>query len=158
LNSQRAMEDVWTLSDRLGLWAYLIDATTSRGPWLGLGYFAASRVYAPEYNPGLGTAHSAFMEVYVGGGLVSLAVFLFIWIVLAGRVTRLYLSRPDRIGFAIVSLFCAALFLNAIGGELQADPAGCCFWCVVVSLPYVQLERSRHGLSAIAAVAPCPPL
>ena len=144
LNSRRAAEDIWTLSDRLGLWAYLVDATITRGPWLGLGYFAASRVYAPEYNPALGTAHSAFMEVYVGGGVISLAVFLCIWLVLAMKVTRLYLSRPDRTGFAIVSLFWAALFLNAVGGELQADPAGCCFWSVVAALPFVALPYSRR--------------
>jgi hypothetical protein len=153
LNSQRAAEDVWTLSDRLGLWAYLVSVTVARGPWLGLGYFAASRVYAPEYNPGLGTAHSAFMEVYVGGGLVSFAVFLGIWMVLAGKITRIYLSRPDRIGFAIVALFWAALFLNAVGGELQADPAGCCFWCVLAALPFVPLQRSKEALCPQASLA-----
>ena len=151
LNSRRAVEDIWTLSDRLGLWAYLVEATITRGPWLGLGYFAASRVYAPEYNPGLGTAHSAFMEVYVGGGIISLVVFLCIWLVLATKVTRLYLHRPDRTGFAIVSLFWAALFLNAVGGELQADPAGCCFWSVVAALPLVPLPCSRRAPSQDAS-------
>jgi len=135
VNSERQVEDIWTLSDRVGLWGYLIDTTVTQGPWLGLGYFAASRIYAPEYNPGLGTAHSAFMEVYVGGGLLSFAVFVAIWIVLGWKTAKLYLSRSDRTGFAIVALFCAALFLNAIGGELQADPAGLCFWCVLASLP-----------------------
>jgi hypothetical protein len=137
LNSERQAEDIWTLSDRIGLWGYLIDTTMTQGPWLGLGYFAASRIYAPEYNPGLGTAHSAFMEVYVGGGLLSLAVFVSIWILLAWKIAKLYLSRSDRTEFAIVALFCAALFLNAIGGELQADPAGLCFWSVLASLPFL---------------------
>jgi len=147
LNAQRQAEDIWTLSDRVGLWTYLIDTTVTQGPWLGLGYFAASRIYAPEYNPDLGTAHSAFMEVYVGGGLLSFAVFLCIWIVLAGKITRLYLSRPNRTGFAIVALFCAALFLNAMGGELQADPAGFCFWCVFAALPFYHIQRSGQAIS-----------
>ena len=135
LNTQRQAEDIWTLSDRVGLWSYIIDATVTQGPWLGMGYFVASRVYGPEYNPDLGTAHSAFVEVYAGGGLVSFAVFLCIWILLAKKVGRLYLSRPDRTGFAVVALFCAALFLNAMGGELQADSAGFAFWCVLAALP-----------------------
>jgi hypothetical protein len=146
LNAQRQAEDIWTLSDRIGLWTYLIDVTTKRGPWLGLGYFAASRIYAPEYNPTLGTAHSAFMEVYAGGGLISLAVFLCIWIAVAVQVTRLYLARPGTIGFALVSLFCGALFLNAIGGELQAEPAGFCFWCVVAALSLLSSERPEQAL------------
>lgn len=134
LNAERKVEDIWTLSERVGLWSYLIEITLAQGPYLGLGYFAASRIYAPEFNQGLGTAHSAFMEVYVGGGLVSLIVFLAIWAVLGWRVLKLYIARSGRTDFAIVALFCAALCLNAIGGELQADTAGFCFWCVVAAV------------------------
>jgi len=141
LNAERNIEDIWTVSDRIGLWAYLIDATVAHGPLFGLGYFAASRVYAPEYNPDLGNAHSAFMEVYVGGGLVSLVTFLVIWLILSRRVLKLYLSRPDGIGFAITGLFCAALCLNAVGGELQADPAGFCFWCVLATVAVFPCHR-----------------
>lgn len=135
LDKYRKAEDIWTLSSRVGLWTYLLDATVSQGPWLGLGYFAASRVYAPEFNPELGTAHSAFMEIYVGGGLVSLSIFCLIWIIVATRTTKLFFQRSDRYAFAMVSLFCAALFLNLIGGELQAEPSGFCFWCLVAVLP-----------------------
>ena len=169
LNTQRQAEDIWTLSDRVGLWSYLVDATVTQGPWFGLGYFAASRIYGPEYNPDLGTAHSAFVEVYAGGGLVSFAVFLCIWILLAKKVGKLYLSRPGRIGFAVVALLCAALFLNAMGGELQADSAGFSFWCVLASLPLLldapgpepavatQLHQaSRTAKAAIASINSCP--
>lgn len=141
LNAERKIEDIWTLSDRIGLWAYLIDATVAHGPLFGLGYFAASRIYGPEYNPDLGNAHSAFMEVYVGGGLVSLVTFLVIWLILSRKVLKLYLSRPGSIGFAITGLFCAALFLNAVGGELQADPAGFCFWCVLATVAVLPFHR-----------------
>ena len=60
LNEERKAEDLLTISGRLGLWSYLIETAVDKGPWLGLGYFVASRIYAPEYNPDLGTAHSAF--------------------------------------------------------------------------------------------------
>jgi O-Antigen ligase len=140
LNSERKAEDLLTISGRLGLWSYLIEKTVDNGPWFGLGYFVASRIYGPEFNPGLGTAHSAFMEIYVGGGLVSLVTFLLIWVILGWRISKLYLSRPGKIGFAIVGLFCAALCLNGVGGELEAEPAGFCFWCIVAAVISFQFE------------------
>ena len=151
LNAERKVEDLLTISGRLGLWSYLIETTVDKGPWFGLGYFAASRVYAPEFNPDLGTAHSAFMEIYVGGGLLSLLVFLSIWAILGWRVFKLYLSRPGKTGFAIVGLFFAALFLNGIGGELEAEPAGFCFWCVlaaVASLSFKSLSAASVPLGS----------
>src|SRR5271168_4774463 len=98
LNAQRKVEDLLTISGRIGLWSYLIDTTVDKGPWLGLGYFVASRIYAPQFNPELGTAHSAFLEIYVGGGLLSLVIFLSIWAVLGWRILKLYLSRPGKTG------------------------------------------------------------
>jgi O-antigen ligase len=155
------VEDLLTISGRVGLWSYLIETTVEKGPWFGLGYFVASRIYAPEFNPDLGTAHSAFMEIYVGGGLLSLVVFLLIWAVLGWKTLKLYLSRPGKTGFAIVGLFFAALFLNGIGGELQAEAAGFCFWCVVaavISLPVEGLSPTAVPIrsSLITTNAPLP--
>jgi hypothetical protein len=147
LNAERKVEDLVTISGRVGLWAHLIDTTLDKGPWFGLGYFAASRIYGPEFNPELGNAHSAFVEIYAGGGLLSVIVFLSIWGVLAWKVSRLYLSRPGKTGFAIVGLFCTALLLNSIGGELQAEPAGFCLWCLVAAVIYLPFE----GLSPATA-------
>lgn len=149
LNAERKVEDLLTLSGRVGLWSYLIETTVDKGPWFGLGYFVASRIYAPEFNPDLGTAHSAFLEIYVGGGLLSLVTFLLIWTVLGWKTLKLYLSRPGKIGFAIVGLFCAALFLNGIGGELQAEAAGFCFWCVVAAVISLPSENSSPTAASI---------
>jgi len=156
LNAERKAEDVLTLSGRIGLWTHLLQTTLDRGPWLGLGYFAASRIYAPEFNADLGTAHSAFLEVYVGGGLVTLIVFLLIWILVGWQVLKLYLSRPGKTGFAIVALFCAALFLNGIGGELQAESSGFCFWCVVMSVIFLPFESvsSTPAATSSAEIGP----
>ncbi len=143
LNEQRKVEDLLTISGRAELWSHLIEITVAKGPWFGLGYFAASRIYGPEVNAELGTAHSAFVEIYAGGGILSLVAFLLIWAVLGWMVLKVYLSRPGKTGFAIVGLFLAALFLNGIGGELQAEPAGFCFWCVVAAfaaLPFTNLS------------------
>jgi hypothetical protein len=153
LNAERKVEDLLTISGRIGLWSYLIEKTVEKGPWFGLGYFSASRIYAIEFNPALGTAHSAFMEIYAGGGMLSLIAFVLIWAVLGWRVMKLYLSRPGKTGFSIVGLFCAAFFLNAIGGELQAEAAGFCFWCVVaavVALPSENLSPATEPVRPLA--------
>jgi hypothetical protein len=152
LNAERKVEDLLTISGRIGLWSYLIEKTVDKGPWFGLGYFVASRIYGPEFNPGLGTAHSAFMEIYVGGGLLSLVTFLLIWAVLGWRILKLYLSRPGKMGFALVGLFCAALCLNGVGGELQAEPVGFCFWCIVAAV----IALPSESLSPATAPAPAP--
>jgi O-Antigen ligase len=149
LNAERKVEDLLTLSGRVGLWSHLIEVTVDKGPWFGLGYFSASRIYGPEFNPELGTAHSAFLEVYVGGGLVSLVIFLLIWAVVGWKVLKLYLSRPGKTGFAIVGLYAAALFLNGIGGELQAEAAGFCFWCIVAAVIYFPFENLSPSTAPI---------
>jgi O-Antigen ligase len=149
LNAQRKVDDLLTISGRVELWTHLIETTLEKGPWFGLGYVAASRIYGPEVNLELGTAHSAFIEIYAGGGLVSLVAFLLIWAVLGWAVLRLYLSRPGKTGFAVVGLFCAALFLNGVGGELQAEPAGFCLWCVVAAVIYLPSENLSPAFATI---------
>jgi hypothetical protein len=160
LNEQRKVEDLLTVSGRVQLWSHLIETTLAKGPWFGLGYFAASRIYGPEVNADLGTAHSAFVEVYAGGGLLSLVIFLLIWAILGWRVLKIYLSRPGKLGFAIVGSFCAAFFLNVIGGELQAEPAGFCFWCVVAAIVYLPFENLSPTATPVRSpliVNECPP-
>jgi O-Antigen ligase len=149
LNSERKVDDLLTVSGRLVLWSHLVETTLAKGPWFGLGYFAASRIYGPEVNPELGNAHSAFVEIYAGGGLLSLAAFLSIWAVLAWKTWKLYFSRPGKLGFAIVGLFCAALFLNGIGGELQAESSGFCLWCLVAAVIYLPVESSSPAAAPI---------
>ena len=72
----RDPESIRTMSDRIPLWQHLTSTVMREAPLTGLGYYAASRVYAPEYNPGLGNAHSVFFEVLVGGGILGAALYL----------------------------------------------------------------------------------
>src|SRR5678809_115347 len=69
----REPESVSTMSDRIPLWQYLTSIVMREAPLTGLGYFAASRVYAPQYNRALGNAHSVFFEVLLGGGSLGAA-------------------------------------------------------------------------------------
>jgi hypothetical protein len=155
LEEYRAAESIWSLSDRLGLWAYLIDMTWTRSPWLGLGYFAASRIYGPEYNRGLGTAHSVFVEVLCGGGIVSFAVFLVIWILLLIYAWKLAHGPLSPTAFAALGLLLVTTLFVLVGAELESDPAGFTLWILVASLPILcrQQEMMYQAASSRAAIA-----
>ena len=122
----RDSESVRTMSDRIPLWQYLTSTVMREAPLTGLGYYAASRVYAPEYNPGLGNAHSVFFEVLVGGGILGVAVYLvlcgsLVW--LAVRLLALASRRPSAVaatGLLSVALLSGITQIEAI----HAGPTG----------------------------------
>jgi hypothetical protein len=132
----RDSKSIATLSDRLGLWAYLADVMLRESPWTGLGYFAAGRIYGLKYHANLGEAHSAFAEVFVGGGILSLAVLVLLWFILFVYAAHILLRTNDRISFAASSLLVSVFLLTVVGwGELSAGPAGMTFWCLAAILP-----------------------
>jgi O-antigen ligase len=141
LSQYRQPEDVANLGDRLGLWRYLSNITLTQSPWLGLGYYSASRVYGPQYNPGLGNAHSMFFEVLLGGGVLSFALFTALCVTLSAYAVYLLFKNGDRFSFAIVTLFFATLVFGSMGDEIDSGPVAMCFWCSVAVLPWLY-ERS----------------
>jgi hypothetical protein len=140
LNAQRKTEDLLTISGRVELWTF--DRNYRRqGAVVRIGVRRRVQDLRARDQSGVGHRPFRICRIYAGGGLVSLVAFLLIWAVLGWAVLKLYLSRPGKTGFAIVGLFCASLFLNAVGGELQAEPAGFCFWCVVAAAVYLPFEN-----------------
>jgi hypothetical protein len=137
----RESESLSTLSGRTGLWAYLAGVTLKESPWIGLGYYSASRTYGFQYSEWSGTAHSAFVEVLVGGGLLSLALFALLWFVLLLFATSLLLRTKDRYAFAacclLVSLFVTCQVSEAIG----PGASGFTFWCLAAILPRLHSGR-----------------
>lgn len=148
LEEYRAAESIWTLSDRVGLWAYLVDTMWTKSPWFGLGYFSASRIYGPEYNELLGTAHSVFIEILSGGGIVSFAIFLLVWVLLLFYAFRLLRGRLTPTSFAVIGLLVVTSSFVFIGGELEADPAALTFWILVASVPLLcQQQEKKEAIS-----------
>lgn len=131
----RDPESVSNLGDRIGLWRHLTTVTLSRSPWLGLGYYSASRIYGPEYNPGLGTAHSVFVEVLVGGGVLSFALLIALCATLSVYAARLLVAKRDRLSFATSSLLLACLLFGAMGEEIDSGPVAVGFWYCAAVLP-----------------------
>ncbi|MBV9340928.1 MAG: hypothetical protein JO159_08575 [Acidobacteria bacterium] len=137
LEEYRAAETLWTLSDRVGLWSYLIGMMWAKSPWFGLGYFSASRIYGPEYNYALGNAHSVFVEVFTGGGLLGLSALVAVWGLLFYYSLRLLKQPMTADAFTAVSLLLVTLFFVLIGGELESDPTGFTLWIVASTLPFL---------------------
>ena len=159
----RSPETISTLSDRIGLWRYLGTVTLTRSPWLGLGYYSASRTYGPEYNPWLGTAHSIFFEALVGGGVPSFVFLTSLCLILSIYAFRLLWVAKDRFSFAIATLFIASLLFGFMGDEIDSGPVAISFWCSAAILPrlygkFVEsrlpLNRGRNSVPMNARVLP----
>jgi hypothetical protein len=133
----RDTESLYTLSARTGLWAYFIAETLSTSPWLGLGYVAGARDLGMNYEYQLGSGHSIFFDVFVGGGLLSLTVFLLLFIQLSFMAYKLLRRRPDAVSFAVCSLFLAVLIPGLVGGDIDTSPSGFTFWSLVTILPLI---------------------
>ena len=143
------------LSDRIPLWQHLTSTVMREAPLTGLGYYAASRVHATEYNAGLGDAHSAFFEVLVGGGLLGAALYLVLCGVLIWFSVRLLsLARDRPSAVAAVGLLSAALMSGLTQGEaLHAGPMGFAFWSTTALLPGLLREANR-ARTAVAEPRP----
>jgi len=133
------------------LWGHLAAVTLSRSPWLGLGYYSASRIYGPEYNPGLGTAHSMLLEVLAGGGVLSFALLLTLCVTLSRYAAGLLYARRDRLSFATSSLLLACFLFGFMGEEIDSGPVAIGFWYCAAVLPWLYEQRAR------VAIAPAEP-
>jgi hypothetical protein len=143
----RDPESVSTLSDRTGLWTSLTEVTLRKSPLIGLGYYSASRIYGPQYNPGLGTAHSVIVETLVGGGILSTTVLVALWLALGVYVASLFRQRVDRTAFISFSLLLSTILLGLTGASLSEAPDGFVFWCVAAILPTLRVTRGHQSLT-----------
>jgi hypothetical protein len=140
----RDPESLWTLSDRVGLWTYLSTVTLQKSPFLGLGYYAASRVYGPQYNADLGTAHSMFLETFVGGGFLAITILLILCSVMAVYAMRVF-RQDTTLSFTVAILFVATVMFGFIGPTLDSGPVAITFWSLAAIFPLLQKGSLVHG-------------
>ncbi|MGA8812247.1 MAG: O-antigen ligase family protein [Candidatus Sulfotelmatobacter sp.] len=141
LEKYRDPESVFTLSDRTGLWAYLSRVTLAKSPFIGLGYYAASRVYAVNYNSGLGTAHSMFFEAFVGGGLIGITILVALCVVMSVYAVRTFFRGNTNLSFLLSTLFLVCLMFGAVGPNIDSGPIAITFWSLAAILPLFQHSR-----------------
>ncbi len=156
LSEYRNPEAVSSLDDRIGLWRYLSNITLTQSPWWGLGYYSSSRVYGPQYNPGLGTAHSMFFEILLGGGGLSFALFIALCALLSMYAAYLLFKNRDRFSFAVATLFLASVILGSMGDEIDSGPVAICFWYSAAVLPWMYQRSSRRATRPDESGSPLP--
>jgi hypothetical protein len=155
----RDAQTIETMNDRIPLWAYMSRIVMRDEPLIGFGYFAGSRVLAPQYNPGLGTAHSAFFEFLVGGGILGATRFVVLCAALVFSAVRLLATQ----GHQPEALASAGLLTTArVQGPTSSEstlpgPVGFCFWPMTALLPALyrsavarRVSTTRRITTAIA--------
>ncbi len=142
----REEETVDTLSDRTPLWQTAISETLEEAPLLGLGFYA-SRATTTAYNEGLGTSHSAYVEVFLGGGILSLSIFTILLVAEVFLVVRLFLLHGvNPKVFAVVGLFLTTLVMGITSEEtVIASPTSFTFWILLSLVPAITRMISPKG-------------
>lgn len=145
----RDATSIQTMSDRIPLWQHLTSAVMRDSPITGLGYYAATRILATEYNPGLGNAHSTYFEVLVGGGVLGASLYVMFCLSLVAFAVRLLRVASGQSGaVAAVGLLAVALLMGLTSqAALHPGPLGFAFWSLSALLP--RLAREAAG-AAIA--------
>ena len=124
------------LSGRTEIWTYTSAVVLSESPWRGLGYGVASRTLVADINPGLGTAHSEFVDVFLGSGLIGLAAFLILYLAVGIDTLRILRPHQDANVFSIAALGIVILAQCTVGGDLDSAPFGFTFFSLVWMVPY----------------------
>jgi hypothetical protein len=134
--------------NRLGLWTELWNQALQKSPVIGLGYVSAARILSLNYASNIGTAHSAFLEVLVGGGILSLTALALLCCVLVVYALTLLSRKNDRLSFATSSLLPMVLLMASGGwGEFDSGPAALTFWCLAAMLPLLRGQaRARASM------------
>jgi hypothetical protein len=144
LDQFRSADSVGNLTGRTDLWVYLVAVTITRSPWIGLGYYSASRVLGPEFNPGLGTAHSVFVETFLGGGLLSLIPLTVLCLYLSIKAFQSISKGSTRLEFTCGALFFVTLTLAALGGDIGFGQIGIAFWSLAAATPLRNVAVLGH--------------
>jgi hypothetical protein len=141
----RDRESIRTMSDRIPLWQYVTSVVMRDAPITGLGYYAATRVVATEYNQNLGNAHSVFFEVLVGGGILGAALYLVLCASLVWFAVRLlWATSGQPSAVAAVGLLSVSLVMGIVTpAALQPGPLGFVFWSSTALLPALVRDAVR---------------
>jgi len=142
----RERGSIASLSLRIPLWRHVLSITFTHSPWVGLGFYA-TRPIMMSYNPDLGTAHSAFIEVLSGGGILSFLVFIIICTMLIFWLIKLlFMYTKDSTVFVVAGLFFTSIFIGLVSEEMViASPTAFTFWMLVSLIPVIARNRQASA-------------
>jgi exopolysaccharide production protein ExoQ len=134
-------DDITTFNGRIPLWELSLDIVHSAGrDLMGFGY-GAPRVLLFEKVEWAGSAHNAWIEWFVGIGLIGVALAAISYLFIGARLIRVLRVDSGRINVAVLSLF-VFLIVSSIGAELTALPGfGFSLFLMVAIFAIVESER-----------------
>lgn len=152
-----------TLSARIPLWQYVLSESLEESPWIGVGFYA-NRMITTEFLPGLGTSHSAYVEVFSGGGILGITTFGMMLVALVYLTARLFLLRgKDPRVFAAAGLLLDTLLIGILSEEMIiASPTSFTFWALLSLMPMLfrmvpsPAEREVNGVGRQDSRGPRP--
>lgn len=146
---QWIVRDPRTITDfggRLELWTFLWNQTIAKSPLIGLGYASAGRVLSLDFESNLGNAHSAFVGVLVGGGILSISFLMLLVCALVVYALVLFCRNNDRVSFSASSLLPLVLVMASGGwGYFDSGLIALTFWCLAAMLPLLRTQSLKHG-------------
>jgi hypothetical protein len=90
-----------------------------------------------------------FVEVLLGGGVVSFVFLVAICATLAGYAARLLYIRSDGFSFAASFLFIACVLFGFMGEEIDSGPIAIGFWYCAAALPWL-CEKSAKPVPVLS--------
>jgi O-antigen ligase len=139
----REPENVYSLNNRLFVWDFLITYVWKTSPLIGLGFFT-ERYYT--FPAGLNlSAHNAILEIFYGGGILSLIVFMTILMLMFYLALKLYLLYGrEPISFTVFNLFLAVFLIGLVSEDMVvATPTGFTFYMLVALIPSAYMRHKR---------------
>jgi len=140
-NFREPPESLVDLTGRPVIWATVADAVWTGSRWIGYGHSAASRVLTWDLDPGLGSAHSIFMDAFAGSGLIGLGITLVLALSVAvgcWKASRLA-KTPDV--FAVCALSAVVVALGLIGGDVDTGPFAFVYWALPTLVSKVSVQQ-----------------
>ena len=139
----REQETVATLSDRIPLWQYTITKAMQISPLIGIGLYA-NRLILMSYNPGLGTSHSAFVEILVGGGILSFSIFcVLVFMLIYYALVMYFVYGQNANAMILTCLLISTLLIGFVSEEMIiASPTSFTFFALISLFPSLKDELS----------------
>jgi hypothetical protein len=139
---------ITNLSERVPLWQQIVGTVWQSAPILGIGFYTSRRL-SLAFNTGIGSAHSAYVEVLVGAGVIGSMLLALVIISLMTRLVDLLRSdkRPQVRELANLT---AGLAFVCLGLGLTSDemvtggPAAFAFFTLLSVTGGLGRPQDRH--------------
>jgi O-antigen ligase len=115
LSRGESLESFTTLNSRIPLWEFAFAQFDSLGDWVGgFGYGATRILLLPQFQ-WAGSAHSTWVELLLGVGIIGLVLAVADLFILGVRLTRRQGSDlANRIAIALLGFFLMASFVSEV--------------------------------------------